>query len=166
MKITGLSIAPEWADPADPDSWQDLGHVIAGELGVDDAHATVQPTLDAEQMLGTMHRLKSRLGPIKPLELHMERVNPDALSHAFGGIPIHVVPGLPVNAMLLSTVGHWELYMPRTRPRPFTDLEREGECGRRIVRHGLADVLEWLGEDVGGTPEQAYTDHLFKVEVY
>lgn len=27
-----------------------------------------------------------------------------------------------------------------------------GEIGRRIVRHGLADVLEWLGEEVG--PDQ------------
>lgn len=27
-----------------------------------------------------------------------------------------------------------------------------GIDGRRIVRHGLADVLEWLGEDVGPKP--------------
>jgi hypothetical protein len=34
-----------------------------------------------------------------------------------------------------------------------------GEDGRRIVRHGLADVLAWLGEDVGpkpGEPTHAY----------
>jgi hypothetical protein len=30
-----------------------------------------------------------------------------------------------------------------------------GEVGRRIVRHGLADVLEWLGEDVGPKPDEA-----------
>jgi hypothetical protein len=28
-----------------------------------------------------------------------------------------------------------------------------GEQARRIVRHGLADVLEWLGEPVGPSPE-------------
>lgn len=28
-----------------------------------------------------------------------------------------------------------------------------GEVGRRIVRHGLVDVLEWLGEKVGPRPE-------------
>jgi hypothetical protein len=28
-----------------------------------------------------------------------------------------------------------------------------GEIGRRIVRHGLADVLAWLGEKVGPRPE-------------
>lgn len=27
-----------------------------------------------------------------------------------------------------------------------------GEDARRIVRHGLADVLDWLGEDVGPSP--------------
>lgn len=28
-----------------------------------------------------------------------------------------------------------------------------GEAARRVVRHGLADVLRWLGEDVGPRPE-------------
>lgn len=32
--------------------------------------------------------------------------------------------------------------------RPPTDAEN----ARRMVRHGLADVLEWLGEDVGPRP--------------
>jgi hypothetical protein len=27
-----------------------------------------------------------------------------------------------------------------------------GEDGRRIVRHGLRDVLRWLGEEVGPQP--------------
>jgi hypothetical protein len=30
-----------------------------------------------------------------------------------------------------------------------------GADGRRIVRHGLADVLAWLGEDVGPKPGEA-----------
>ena len=30
-----------------------------------------------------------------------------------------------------------------------------GEVGRRIVRHGLADVLQWLGEDPGLAPDAA-----------
>jgi len=29
-----------------------------------------------------------------------------------------------------------------------------GEVSRRTVRHGLADVLEWLGEDVGPKPDE------------
>lgn len=29
-----------------------------------------------------------------------------------------------------------------------------GEVGRRIVRHGLADVLRWLGEDPGPPPDE------------
>lgn len=28
-----------------------------------------------------------------------------------------------------------------------------GEVGRRIVRHGLADVLDWIGEPVGPPPD-------------
>ena len=29
-----------------------------------------------------------------------------------------------------------------------------GAVGKRIVRHGLADVLAWLGEDVGPRPDE------------
>jgi hypothetical protein len=29
-----------------------------------------------------------------------------------------------------------------------------GEWARRYVRHGMADVLEWLGEKVGPEPDQ------------
>lgn len=28
-----------------------------------------------------------------------------------------------------------------------------GEVGRRIARYGLADVLDWLGEELGPAPE-------------
>lgn len=35
--------------------------------------------------------------------------------------------------------------LPSRPPTPAED-------GRRIVRHGLADVLHWLGEDVGPVP--------------
>lgn len=37
-----------------------------------------------------------------------------------------------------------------------------GEDGRRIVRHGMADVLAWLGEPVGprpGEPVLSLRDH-------
>lgn len=30
-----------------------------------------------------------------------------------------------------------------------------GEQARRIVRHGMADVLAWLGEEVGPAPHEA-----------
>jgi hypothetical protein len=36
-----------------------------------------------------------------------------------------------------------------------------GEIGRRIVRHGLADILEWLGEEVGPKPEDKTTALIF-----
>jgi hypothetical protein len=29
----------------------------------------------------------------------------------------------------------------------------DGAVARRLVRHGLADVLRWLGEDVGPAPD-------------
>ena len=35
------------------------------------------------------------------------------------------------------------------------------EVARRLVRHGMADVLDWLGEDVGPAPD-ALTHVLFK----
>jgi len=38
--------------------------------------------------------------------------------------------------------------------RPLTDVEYAGEEGRYLVRRGLADVLAWLGEDVGPPPER------------
>lgn len=47
---------------------------------------------------------------------------------AFGGLPVVVSPGLPI-------------------PPSF------GESIRRRVRHGLADVLEWCGQDVGPKPD-------------
>ena len=50
------------------------------------------------------------------------------------GIPVYVSPILP------------------TQPSP-------GEDARRIVRHGLADVLAWLGEKVG--PEPGEPTHAF-----
>ena len=46
----------------------------------------------------------------------------------FGGIPAFVSPLLPA-------------------------LPSPGEQARRVVRHGLADVLEWLGEEVGPAPD-------------
>lgn len=46
----------------------------------------------------------------------------------FGGWPVIVSSALPI------------------APSP-------GEQARRIVRHGLADVLAWLGEDVGPEPD-------------
>lgn len=36
--------------------------------------------------------------------------------------------------------------------RPLTDLEKAGQEARLVVRRGLADVLEWLGQRVDNTP--------------
>jgi hypothetical protein len=38
-----------------------------------------------------------------------------------------------------------------------------GETARRIVRHGLADVLSWLGEDAGPEPALEAT-HMIVIE--
>lgn len=45
------------------------------------------------------------------------------------------------------------LFMARTECREFTVAEYEGVRARRMVRHGLADILEWLGEEVGPGPD-------------
>ena len=37
-----------------------------------------------------------------------------------------------------------------------------GETARAIVRHGLADILAWLGEDVGPEPQEPI--HLLEVD--
>ena len=48
----------------------------------------------------------------------------------FNGFPVMVSPTLPI--------------IPST-----------GEWAKRLVRHGLADVLEWLGEKPGPEPDDA-----------
>jgi hypothetical protein len=42
-----------------------------------------------------------------------------------------------------------QVYVSRSLPTP---PPSPGEDARRIVRHGMADVLKWLGEDVGPKP--------------
>lgn len=37
---------------------------------------------------------------------------------------------------------------------PLTDLEMAGAEGRYIVRSGMADVLAWLGQEVGPPPSR------------
>lgn len=43
----------------------------------------------------------------------------------------------------------FDVFVSDALPIPPTDAQ----IARRIVRHGLADVLEWLGEDVGPAPQ-------------
>lgn len=38
----------------------------------------------------------------------------------------------------------------------------DGEVARRIVRHGMKDVLAWLGEDVGPAPDEITQCFVFK----
>ncbi|MGW5239486.1 hypothetical protein ACWEOW_11185 [Monashia sp. NPDC004114] len=42
-----------------------------------------------------------------------------------------------------------QVYVSNFLPLTPTDAE----VARRIVRHGLRDVIEWLGEDVGPRPK-------------
>lgn len=52
------------------------------------------------------------------------------------GVQVHVTPILPTHPTFSESI-------------------------RRRVRHGLADVLEWLGEDVGPYPDEP--THAFRI---
>lgn len=49
---------------------------------------------------------------------------------------------------LAQVLGGYQVLTASTLPMPSTNAED----ARRIVRHGLADVLDWLGEKVGPKP--------------
>lgn len=78
------------------------------------------------------------------------------MTETYLGFPIHMAPMLRDGAVVMTRngifigVGEW------------TDEDRNRELARRIVRNGLADVLEWLGEKVGpavDAPMPAFTGH-------
>lgn len=68
-----------------------------------------------------------------------------------GGVPVVESKAVPDGMVLV--VGRNEMYVIGTCPRSELDLARHR--ARWLVRRGLADVLEWLGEDVG--PEHPAT---------
>lgn len=49
----------------------------------------------------------------------------------------------------MNPVTGWPVVISDVLPIPPTHTEQ----ARRIVRHGLADVLDWLGEDIGPAPD-------------
>lgn len=67
----------------------------------------------------------------------------DGLFEALLGRSRNQLFGMPVIETRIGT----------TKERPPTP----GEEARRIVRHGYADVLEWLGEEVGPEPDEPVT---------
>lgn len=44
---------------------------------------------------------------------------------------------------------------------PTTTYPDHKEDGRRIVRHGMAEILEWLGEEVGLAPGEPEVTHAY-----
>lgn len=61
------------------------------------------------------------------------------------GIPVVENPYVPDGTVLI--IGKRDAIVIGMCPR--TELELVGYAARHIVRRGLADVLEWLGEEVG-----------------
>ena len=158
MKITSstgvLSVAPVGTDPADTDAFVPLGHMFADAFSFEPAEPA-----EPVDMLESLTKARTML-----LEAEYETPNREALD-AFFGIPIVESDAVPQHSLLMDMAG-FRIYAPRTEPRPFTDLEREGEWAKRTVRHGMADVLAWLGEDVGPEPDAAYTDYLMTVSLF
>jgi hypothetical protein len=146
-----ISVAPVDADPLDPAPWSAVGYLADAQFAttVDDT-----PEYDHAKVLDTLKELSSSFKVSKPA--------PDVVASILG-IPVLETPALPDGVHMFLSTERMALYVPRCEPRPYTALEREGEWARRAVRHGLADVLEWLGEDPGPDPDAAYTDDLWKV---
>lgn len=156
MKITSstgvLSVAPVGTNPLDTDQWAEIGHAMADAI----SFAPAEPA-EPVDMLEALTKARTMI-----LEAEYQP-SPEALS-MFYGVPViesdllpRSVPGVIFDAGLMT------IFAPKAETREFTDLEREGEWAKRAVRHGMADVLAWLNEDVGPEPDLAYTDGLFKM---
>jgi hypothetical protein len=75
-----------------------------------------------------------------------------------GGISVIENNWLPDDQMFLTsdpaqTGGAWAVIVVGTRPPD--PIKQAGRAARLLVRRGLADVLEWLGEDVVNEPLMA-----------
>lgn len=154
MKITsstGVFVAPVGADPTDADGWSEIGHLMEGQLTTVGA----APEYDHGKVLDTLKEFSA--------EFKVSRPDPDVFASLFGGIPVYEAPSLRFDMLFDAT--RYAIYAPSVEPRPYTDLEREGEWARRTVRRGLTDAFPWLNEDPGPDPDAAYTDELWKVSL-
>jgi hypothetical protein len=61
------------------------------------------------------------------------------------GYDVQLDPSSPDGTVQISK----RMWTIRIGSRPLTEVERAGYEARHIVRSGLTDVLDWLGEDVG-----------------
>lgn len=148
-----VSIAPVGADPTDESAWTDIGwadpdalkfHTTEGDEHLDMIRAWQSPELEAEYQ-----------SPFKD----------PAMTGVFpwlAGLDVIESPYVPAHSVFLGTFEH-KVFIPRATMRPYNDVERAGEWAKRAVRHGLADVLAWLGQDVGRDPDDAWTDELWKL---
>jgi len=153
-----MKVAPLGADPTDEDAWTEIGYTTADMLHVDPAP---DEPVHNTSMLDTIREWQQKI------ELSDAKVSYGLASY-LGGIPVIESDHVPrsLSALVMDSGMGYQIIAPRAEFRPFTDLEREGEWAKRTVRHGLADVLAWLGEDVGPEPDAAYTDPgLYKVNL-
>lgn len=158
-----LSIAPVGTSPADTSAWATVGHgTIAGftpcsrgvcaaedghDLSCDEASGwdgiLPGPPVTDWKATGTFQ--------VAPEARHAMFGPPDAARVLTSE---HVPPGhvfvVPAEA---STSGRTEIIGHADEYREFTPAEYAGVIARRTVRHGMADVLEWLGEDPGPAPD-------------
>jgi len=154
-----MKFGPLGADPSDESAWTDIGHLAEGGLSFDSSMTAEEP-YDVSKMADTVREITA--------QFEISKVSADAAALAFGGIPVIESPHVPasIGALIMGASIGFQIVAPRAEFRPFTDLEREGEWAKRTVRHGLTDVLAWLGEDVGPEPDDAYTDPgLYKVNL-
>lgn len=77
----------------------------------------------------------------------------------FGGIPIIENPHLPDDRMFISSdgsfTGEHTTMVILVGTQPPDPIKQAGRDARLLVRHGLADVLEWLGQPVVNEPVMA-----------
>jgi hypothetical protein len=133
---------------ADAAAWSKVGQTV-GDLRFEDN--TRQDAFDVREALCALSGLSfsaevelapgarhSMFGPPDGIQLFTSEVIPPGQAWVMSG---KAAGGSP------AVVAH------RADYREFTEAEYAGIVARRIVRHGMADVLKWLGEPLGPAPD-------------
>lgn len=142
-----ISVAPLGADPADESAWTDLGFTTDTVLDQPDEGKLLWDHIG--------DHLKKALHAELRHELYAAEYR-SPLSWLAGPERYAIIESdlAPPHGVLIGDFGAGRsIVMPRAQVRPATPVEDAGEWARRFVRHQLADVLDWLGEDPGPTPE-------------
>lgn len=146
----GVFLAPVGAEPTDTSSWSQIGYADPDSLRWDDDSG--EPVKE--------------WGPpgIQDFKIDLLGSPASAIKDLFGDEGDRPAMSMTMQFMLEERAA-LTILAPRTRMRPFTDLEREGEWATRHVRQGLAAAFPWLGMDPGPDPDDVWTDELHKVEL-